>query len=642
MRINFTGKKVFGFVLTSLLSLSGLTTAAQRTQPPAPVDSEWSFSVKQGQTAQSDITARNICFKRHRFQVELRNLPFMTLVGPATFEVNAGSEYKAPVRIDASGLRPGDYEGTAVVMCETCPREKGCTQDRQNLRVRMTVTERTPMPAMTVEDQKKIDRLIQQLGADDIGERDEAQQELIKIGAPAIPSLEKALSDPDLERRTNAAAVLARILGTVTEAESTSAQSLMQCVLDKPFVLISQTRISSTKDLSPILERVAPTGKPLLILAEDVEGEAIASIVVNRLRGTSNICAVKASGFGDRSGQLLWDIAGLTGGKVIGGPSGPKLETAQINDLGRAGKVVAYRDQAARIDHIFIIDSEGDLNSLENLAAQVRDAYERKDVLAGYLHLYLAALYKLAGRPLPSGLPPLPEPEPRKRFDFVMVSRTAPVTVTPQPSPSETILTTMPQEEKQKCDCTITARFPNKGGKDNKDKKRKVTVAEGKASVEFGISGAVKTKRVKDQKVHPIVYVKYYFTLHNVPAKGAPSWGKASDPQILTVDLGELPCDGKETPFEKWFSVPVPAGPKGQANVAYELHLYAYSTKVCPMTPVRGFLKFVVSYDDKGKANDRPKNDKDAQDEFPYVDNRSPVSGFGFDEKGNMVLPKPK
>jgi hypothetical protein len=139
MTINAGANRLFGCIVLSLLFFTGFTTRPQRFEPQGPIASDWIFSVKQDQVAQSDITARNICFKRHRFQVELQNLPFMKLLGPATFQVNAGSEYKDPVRIDATGLKPGDYEGTAVVICETCPKEKGCTQDRQNLHVRMTV-----------------------------------------------------------------------------------------------------------------------------------------------------------------------------------------------------------------------------------------------------------------------------------------------------------------------------------------------------------------------------------------------------------------------------------------------------------------------------------------------------------------------
>ena len=143
MKINFGAKRLLWLIPMSLPFLVGLTTVPQRTEPQKKAASDWSFSVKQNQVAQSDITARNICFKRHRFHVELENLPFMKLLGPATFQVNAGSDYKDPVTIDATGLKPGDYEGTTVVVCETCPKEKGCTQDRQNLRVRMTVLDQT-------------------------------------------------------------------------------------------------------------------------------------------------------------------------------------------------------------------------------------------------------------------------------------------------------------------------------------------------------------------------------------------------------------------------------------------------------------------------------------------------------------------
>jgi hypothetical protein len=203
----------------------------------------------------------------------------------------------------------------------------------------------------------------------------------------------------------------------------------------------------------------------------------------------------------------------------------------------------------------------------------------------------------------------------------------------------------LPQEKK--CDCTMAAEFPKEGGKankDTKDKKRKVTVEDGKASVEFGTKGTVKTTKAKE-KVHPKVKIKYYFTRHNTQSKPA-AWEKLSDqPQEEEVDISELPCDGQEHKFEKWFPVPVPAGPNGQTRVAYELHLYAHSAGDCKMTPVRGYLKFVVDYDKDGKAEKRPANDKDAQDEYPYDQDgrtKGDSSHFGFDDKGNMVLPKAK
>jgi len=265
----------------------------------------------------------------------------------------------------------GDGTTTATVLAQTIYREglKNVTAGANPMDLKRGIERAVET---TIEEIKRLSkpikekREISQVGAisanNDRNIGDLIAEAMEKVGKDGVITVEEAKS---METSLEVVEGMQFDRGYSSPYFVTDAQR-MEAVLEEPYILINEKKISSMKDLLPILEQIARLGKPLMIIAEDVEGEALATLVVNKIRGTLSASAVKAPGFGDRRKEMLKDIAILTGGNVIAEELGIKLENVTLKDLGRAKRVVIDKDNTT------IVEGLGDTKAIEGRVKEIR------------------------------------------------------------------------------------------------------------------------------------------------------------------------------------------------------------------------------------------------------------------------------
>jgi chaperonin GroEL len=288
---------------------------------------------------------------------------------------NMGAQMVKEVATKTSDVA-GDGTTTATVLAQAIFREglKSVTSGVNPMAIKRgidkaveVVVEELKKLSVPTSGRKEIKQVatISANGDEDIGEK--VAEAMEKVGKDGVITVEEAKG---LETTLETVDGMQFDRGYLSPYFVTDPEK-MEAVLEDAYVLVHDKKISAMKDLLPILEKVAQTGKPLLLIAEDVEGEALATLVVNKLRGTLKVCAVKAPGFGDRRKAMLQDIAILTGGQVISEEVGFKLENAVLNDLGRAKRVIVDKDNTT------IVDGAGKPDAIQGRIKEIKAAIEK-------------------------------------------------------------------------------------------------------------------------------------------------------------------------------------------------------------------------------------------------------------------------
>ncbi len=287
---------------------------------------------------------------------------------------NLGAQLVREVASKTSDVA-GDGTTTATVLAEYILKEgyKMMVTGANPMEVRKgieksvdTVINEIKKISKEVKDRKEIEQVatISANNDEEIGKK--VADAMEKVGKDGVITVEEAKG---IETYVEVVEGMQFDRGYISPYFVTNAEK-MEVVLEEPYILLTDKKLSNIREILPVLEKVAQSGKPLLVIAEDVEGEALATLVVNKIRGTLLSCAVKAPGYGERRKAMLEDIAILTGGQVISEEKGLKLENAQVSDLGRAKKVVIDKDDTT------IIEGYGKKEDIQARMAQIKAQIE--------------------------------------------------------------------------------------------------------------------------------------------------------------------------------------------------------------------------------------------------------------------------